>query len=185
MGRGGPFEALPFCFTNDNVSPTTVKPMNLWTPILLLLLFGAAVLAMYAYFFWLGPGSEPESEPESKPGISGPGNGPPVDLGVPVGGSPESTAQKKIAESPLPDEVANGYVPLPLNIPHKAWLENGGVTCWEDLEDVGQLQDIRHIGASRAEDIREYLTKNWPGSSHAVPDRSAKLETEAEIELTR
>jgi hypothetical protein len=163
--------------------------MNLWTPIFLLLLFGAAVLAMYAYFFWLGPDSEP-AEPGS--GSDSRGLSDVSDLGVdPDPGFPESTGPKKIADSPLPEEVANGYVPLPSNLPHRAWLENGGVTCWEDLEDASQLQDIRHIGASRAEDIREYLTKNWPGSSHAASGPSAKLgadaklDTEVEVELTR
>lgn len=64
------------------------------------------------------------------------------------------------------DESSNGD-DLPDDILHRGWLENAGITTWDDLESVDDLTNIDHIGTSRAEQISVWLSKHYPSSKHA------------------
>jgi hypothetical protein len=55
-----------------------------------------------------------------------------------------------------------GYVdpapmPLPADIPHRKWLEKGGVVTFGDLYAADDLTEIDYIGETRAANIRSWL----------------------------
>lgn len=56
---------------------------------------------------------------------------------------------------------------LPEDMPYLGWLSNAGITTWNQLKSVEDLEEIDYIGEDRAEEISVWLSKNYPGSKHA------------------
>ena len=51
------------------------------------------------------------------------------------------------------------YVALPEDIPHRGWLEAGGVETINDLIGREDLTEIQYIGPERAADVQAYLAE--------------------------
>lgn len=67
-----------------------------------------------------------------------------------------------------------GYVdpapmPLPADIPHRKWLEKGGVVTFGGLYAADDLTDINYIGETRAANIRSWLEERREDDKVVTP----------------
>jgi hypothetical protein len=83
-----------------------------------------------------------------------------------AGSSQVDSAMEEFADELNAPDVGTGqnegYVdpapmPLPADIPHRKWLEKGGVVTFGGLYGTDDLTEIKHIGETRAANIRSWL----------------------------
>jgi len=107
-----------------------------------LIIVGITAAALLARWYFQRESFSEDSEPKTEPIITSP--------------------------DPAPGEDSPNGIPdtIPEDMPHRGWLENAGVRTWDDLENQDTLEDISHIGPTRAAEIREFLAERYPASTH-------------------
>jgi hypothetical protein len=119
------------------------------------LVLAIATLAFLSLYIWPNEYQRGDSEttlapPEEENSSVAPGS-----REEPAGGAP--TAEDRVTAL---NKAAPGLqMDLPDDIPHRGWLEAGGIQNLNDLIGREDLTEISYIGPERAADVQAYLAE--------------------------
>ncbi len=124
------------------------------------LVLAIATLAFLSLYIWPNEYQSGSSEttlapPEEENSSVAPGSRDEPAAGVQTG--EDETASFGTAS--FADEAPELQVDLPEDIPHRGWLEAGGVQHLNDLLGREDLTEIQYIGPERAADVQAYLAE--------------------------